>query len=263
MELQAKTTEMENGRKRLIGFYIAAGLFILLFGGMLLFVAPVMLYAITGWFAYAELGAHQIHDTLGAILLWAALLGVVAQLINAQKQVGGMQQALAVLIGLNGAMLLGNFPFPPMLIFLALAIITAVLHPAGRDLLPRFNNISLPLLGSALLTAVPLILFAASQIRLQLLNVPNDEHAEIGHWVIMGGYAITILLLSLLASLRPSGWRLPTWSTGILAILFGLASLVLHGASALSPFWGVVAILWGISFIILAEKTARQPVALD
>ena len=256
IELNAPPSKIRS--KRQIGFYIAGGLFVLLFVGMLTFVVPVLPIAITGWFSHTELAAHQIHDTLAAILLWSALVGVLLQAVRPNRQVGGMQQSLAVLLSINAAVLLGKFSFPPILIFLGLAVATAVFHPARHDLLPRFDRANWPLLGLALLAAIPLLLFASEQIRLQGLHIPNDTHAEVGHWALMGGYGIAILLLGLLAGLRPSGWRVPAWSAGLLAILMGFASLVLHGASALSPLWGVLAMVWGIVFIGASERIYRQ-----
>lgn len=243
--------------KRLLAFYGVAALFVLLFAGMLTFMVPVLPLAFTGWFDAAGLGAHQIHDTLAAVLLWAALVGVLAQFLRPRTQTGGMQQSLAVLVALNGAIVAGRFSFAPMLIFLGLAVMTATLHPAGRHLLPRPGRASYPLLAMTLLIALPVLLYASGQIGLQRLAIPDDPHGEFGHWVIMGGYALAIVFLSGLAGLRPTGWRVPAWSAGLLAILLGLASLVLDGASALSPLWSVIAIAWGGTYITLVEKVRR------
>lgn len=256
VELNAPVAQ--HGRKRQIAFYIVGGLFTLLFFGMLTFMVPLIPYAVTGWFSAEALGAHQIHDTMAAVLFCAILAGMLFQVRTPRSQVGGMQQTVAVLLGLNAVILLGNFFFPPMLIFLVLGILTAVLHPAGRRLLPKFERLNVPMLGLGLVAAVPLIIYAIAQIGLQRLGVPNDTHAEFGHWVVMAGYAVAIPLLALLAALRPSGWRVPAWSAGILAILFGLASLVMNGASAIEPLWGAAAILWGILFIGMSEKTVRS-----
>ena len=253
-EFELNAPVVENGRKRRIGFYLAGGLFVLVFVGMLTFVVPVLPLAITGWFSAETLGTHQIHDTLGTILLWPILIGVLVQAVQPEKQVGGMQQTVAVLIGVNAAIILGRFSFPPMLIFLALGLITAVLHPAGRQLLPQFNRVDIPLLGWSLVATVPALIFAANHIKIQQLASPTEEHAAVGHWVLMAGYTISVVLLAFLASLRPSQWRVPTWSAGILAVLFGLASLLLNGASAVSPLWSGFAIIWGITFIGLAER---------
>ncbi|WP_420629891.1 hypothetical protein [Candidatus Leptofilum sp.] len=115
------------------------------------------------------------------------------------------------------------------------------------------NRVDLLLLGWSLIVTVPAISFAASQIKIQQLASPLEEHVAAGHWVLMAGYTISVVLLAFLASLRPSQWRVPTWSAGILAVLFGLVSLFLNGASAVSLLWSGFAIIWGITFIGLAE----------
>jgi len=74
----------------------------------------------------------------------------------------------------------------------------------------------------------------------------------------MGAFNLIIVGLALVASLRPPGWRLPAWSAGLSAVLFGAASIANQGdASALNTYWSVLAIAWGIGFIMTAEVTRR------
>jgi hypothetical protein len=42
----------------------------------------------------------------------------------------------------------------------------------------------------------------------------------------MAAMALAIVRTGLLAALQTRGWRIPTWSAGTAAIVFGLASLV-------------------------------------
>jgi hypothetical protein len=105
---------------------------------------------------------------------------------------------------------------------------------------------------------MPLLLYAVAQIGLQRAAVPPDAHAEVGHWLLMGAYAITILFLGLVSATRPSGWRVPAWSTGLLAVFMGLLSALHPGQpSSVGVIWGLLAIIWGVLFITAAEWFGR------
>lgn len=243
-----------KGSKRIVAFYVVTALFGLLFTLMLTIMAPVLPAALTGWFQPDAFGAHRFHETVAAILLWLVPIGLLLQFVRPAQRVGAMQQVVLVLLGLNLVILAGGYSFPPMLIFLALALVVAALHPARGQLLPA----GVPdwrMFALALLAAVPLLVYATEQIGLQRLAVPGDEHGEFGHWVLMAGYAAAIILLSVVAAFRRPGWRAPAWSAGLLAMVLGLASLVMPGqASASSALWAVLAVVWGVAFIILSRK---------
>jgi hypothetical protein len=244
--------------RRRAAFYIPWILFIILFIALFGVAVPVLPFIVTGWIDPAALGAHLIHDMLASALLWAALLGMVAQARSPQAHVGGMLQALGVFLVMCLAIIAGAYFFPPPFIFLVLALVAAALHPARADLL-SWRGIGHP--APAALTAVaaiPLLLYAAAQIGLQRAAVPQDPHAEMGHWLLMGAYALTILFLAAVSVTRPSGWRLPAWSAGLLALLLGLVSL-LHPnqASGVGAAWGLLALGWGIMFVAAAEWSRR------
>ena len=86
-----------------------------------------------------------------------------------------------------------------------------------------------------------------------------EEVVHYGHWSAMGAFNLVIAGLALVAALRPPGWRLPAWSAGLSALLFGAASIANPGdASALNVYWSVLAIAWGVGFIVIAEVTKRE-----
>jgi hypothetical protein len=75
----------------------------------------------------------------------------------------------------------------------------------------------------------------------------------------MAAMAIAIVLASGLAALRTRGWRIPAWSAGTAAIVFGLATVVFpdqRGAEGRG--WGGVAIAGGVLFITVAELERRR-----
>lgn len=82
----------------------------------------------------------------------------------------------------------------------------------------------------------------------------DKKHVALGHYRNIAALSFIIVLLGLLASFRPSGWRLVAWITGFLPTVIGIASLALPNAeSSLGTIWSIVAIAWGVVFIALAE----------
>jgi Na+/H+ antiporter NhaD/arsenite permease-like protein len=74
--------------------------------------------------------------------------------------------------------------------------------------------------------------------------------------------AVTIVLTGLLAALRTRGWRIPAWSAGVAAIMFGLGSVVFPDQpGAVGRGWGGVAIVGGVLFIAAAEREVRRATA--
>jgi hypothetical protein len=84
----------------------------------------------------------------------------------------------------------------------------------------------------------------------------DQKHIAEGHYRNMAAFSFIVLLVGLLASLRPKGWRLAAWVAGGLQLLLGLTSVALPDAeSSLGLAWGLAAIVWGVTFIVAAERT--------
>lgn len=82
----------------------------------------------------------------------------------------------------------------------------------------------------------------------------DQEHVAIGHYRNMAVFSFIIILIGVLASFRPKGWRLAVWVAGVLPILLGVASVVLPAAeSSLGVAWGLAATAWGLAFIVVGE----------
>ena len=222
---------------------------------------------------FAEMGhftepRHRIHDLAFAFLFVPAIVGVLAQLRRPSRNVAGMLMALIPLVGLLLAVLLtvvlyGNFRTlqPPWLTVMAGALMATVLHPAGRHFLRSFSvtRVNRVLVALVAVAAVPLLVFASANIVLQ--GTVPDDHAAAGHYGFVAAFAVTVIGVGLLASLRPDGWRLTAWVAGLLPALLGVSSLVYPDAtSSLGPVWALAAIGWGAAFVATAERTRRTAV---
>lgn len=262
--LSRESSSEKVGRKRRIGFYAAAGLFLLISIAFFGLMANVLTYAFTGWFQAAELGIHQLHETLASAFFWSLIAGMIFTLVRPARTIGAIRQTLAILAAfvlILLASLSENLmgPLVMMSILLTLAVVTAALHPARQEILRLRERVQPWLLGLTVVAAVPLLPYALGQLQIQIGASAGDPHAEVGHWTIMSGYALAIVICGLLASLRSAGWRVPAWSAGILAVWFGLAStLFATQASAAGATWGIAAVIWGVLFVAAAEWTAAR-----
>jgi hypothetical protein len=101
--------------------------------------------------------------------------------------------------------------------------------------------------------ALPLVIYALEQAELQRIDF-SSEHAEFNHWVETSFYAVAVLLLGLVAALRPAANRLTAWCAGLGLAILGGASLALgHYASSFDGPWAWAALLGGLVFISVAE----------
>jgi hypothetical protein len=148
---------------------------------------------------------------------------------------------------------------PPWVTVGLAALIANVLHPTWRDFFRSFSvaRINRVMLALVIIAAVPLLVFASTNIGLQ--GTVPDDHARTGHYGFMGAFGFTVIGVGLLASLRPDGWRLTAWVAGLLPALLALASVVYPDAtSSLGLAWGLAAIAWGVTFVAAAEFIRRD-----
>ena len=114
------------------------------------------------------------------------------------------------------------------------------------------------MLAMVVLAAVPLVPYALGQAELQRTD-SSSEHAAFFHWVESSFYAIAILLLGLLAAVRPAQFRMAAWMAGLaLAILGGASLLLAEYASAIETPWSWAALLGGFAFVAVGEWEGRR-----
>lgn len=258
--------------KRLVLFWIVAVVFVLLLLSDILQSRPwYLLVPITVWGGWGEVGqhpSHAIHMLMVALLHWAIIAAVLAQLSRPERRVGSAWTYLILgFVTLTIALTMAELPpeaVPILIGVLIFSVIAFVVHPA--PVRAKFATVARPsrVLGLLLIVAaVPLILFALDNFALQAASGPGDEHWEFGHWTFMGIYPIVTLLIGAVAASKVSGWRLPGWIAGAMVALHGLGSLVLPGASALGTVWAIAAIVWGVGFIVAVEAEAGQAKGVD
>jgi hypothetical protein len=219
-----------------------------------------------GHFTEAE---HRVHDLTYGFIFVPVVVGIVAQLRRPTTNVATMVMALIPWVALTFAAALSGTPFVILsaqsLLPAVLTVFSALLHPAGRDFFRSFSvqRFNWMMLGLVIVAALPLLGFAFTNIELQ--TTVADEHAGQGHYAFMAAFSFTAIGIGALASLRPAGWRLAAWATGLLPALLGFTSLVYADvASSLDFGWAVAATAWGIAFVSVAEltKDAESPTAM-
>ena len=233
------------------------------FNGLMVFLMmlEVDLPGAFGQMTHFQEPHHRIHDLTFGFLFIPAIVGILAQARRPVKNVAGQVMALIPTVSLLIVLLItalgGNTRMlqPPWVTVGAAALIALGLHPAGRDFFSSFrisrtNGMTAALVAVA---AVPLLLFAATNLRLQVSVA--DDHAAAGHYGFMAAFSLTILGVGLLASLRPDGWRLTAWVAGLLPALLGLVSLIYPVTSSLSLPWALAAVAWGAGFVVMAERS--------
>ncbi len=136
---------------------------------------------------------------------------------------------------------------------LAIAL-TGLLHPARGQLFRPTGRVDGLLAVVALVAAAPVAVLAA-----HLGGVASDLTGERQLDVIAGYHAIISLpFLGLLAALRTPGWRLPAIGAGVVATVYGVASLMWPDDTGSAGVVGLVAVALGAGFTALAFRTAGR-----
>ena len=204
--------------------------------------------------------SHRTHDLTYGLLFTTAVVGLLAQLRRPTRNVAGMLMALVPWAGLLVAAVLstdaGVIRSAERILVAAGTVTAAVLHPARGHFFRSFSaqRLNWVMLALVVVAAVPVLALASTYVGLQ--GTATNDHAAMGHYGFMAAFAFTVLGVGLLASLRPEGWKLTAWVTGLLPVLLGLASLVYRDVdSSLTPVWAFAAIAWGVVFVTAAELT--------
>lgn len=243
--------ELEQAAWRAYAFRISLWALI----AVLYFFSPFVL-VVLGWFQepFSDLGgaesvSHRVHEVLFGVIFAQAMVGAVSQLRNPIGRRAGMLQTLAALLGFVAALAaIGEVELLGVS-FVALAIVATVLHPAGRV---DWRGSWHPLPGLVLLAfsgAVPLVVMATDNFA--KASVQAADHLT--HWGGVAAFAIVQLLLAIIASFRPPGYRLVAGSVGAAGLVYLAASFLFpFDASARPQFFALWLGIWSLSWLVVA-----------
>jgi hypothetical protein len=241
---------------RRMAFTAWAAILVLLFGVMLFGLTSLAL----AWFQPLEGVAGPVTELgYGALVGIILTVGVASQLRAPERRIAGVQQAALVVPALliGSALAADTQNVEAAAIVLVGVGILLMVHPARADFFRRGTAPSRPLCAIAVVGALPSLAYAIEMGR-QAQDLVGPPH-HVQRLSTMAAMAIAIVLIGLLASLRTRGWRVPAWSAGIAAVVFGLASAAYPdhpGAAGMG--WGGLALAGGILFIAVAEREARR-----
>ncbi|MDP9492470.1 MAG: hypothetical protein M3P42_09790 [Actinomycetota bacterium] len=249
----------QASRSRRIAFKAWAAILAAVFGVVFFGLTSLVL----AWFQEVEGVAGPVTD-LGYGVLYGIILttGVLVQLRGPERKIAGVQQAFLVIsaLGIGSAIASDSQDLVPALILLPAIGILLALHPAREEFFRRGAAPSRSLLAIAVIGAVPLVAYAL-EMGAQARDLVGPPH-HVQRLSTMAAMAVAILLTGLLAALQTRGWRIPAWSAGAGAIVFGLASVAFGDtAGAVGPGWAGGATAGGVLFIAVAESEARRATA--
>jgi hypothetical protein len=246
---------------KLIAFRIIAGLF-----GALSIISSIA-FAIPV-FTNEEDKIHSFH-ILGSLPVFVLVTGVaMVVLVIRPTDVVALRIAWAVTIGTVIAsifgedFLSGSYYVAPIV----LALLTILAPAPTRNELLRFGSPTIALLSLAIVAAIPAIIYAWDQARVQPLGDPMHDptgHWEFHHWTGIAGTALALVLAGIVAAFRPPGDRMWIWVVGLATMVFGAAGVIFSDEvrypSTVGTLWGLIVLFAGLVFIAVAELADRAP----
>ena len=241
---------------RRVAFTAWAAIVVLVFGVIFFGLTSLAL----AWVSPLEGVAGPVTELGYGILVGIILtVGVASQLLAAELKIAGVQQAaLAVPALLIGSALAADSQNLEAAAIVAVGVgILVALHPARAEFPRRGSGLSRPLLAIAAVGGLASIAYAIEMGR-QAQDLVGPPH-HVQRLATMAAMAIAIVLVGVLASFRTRGWRIPAWSAGVAAVVFGVASVAYpNHPGAAGMAWGGATLAGGILFIAVAEREARR-----
>ncbi len=256
-------------RTRRVAFRICVTLFVLFYAFLIGAASGLLGTDGSTW----DEQSHRVHHVGISLFIGIVVVGLLAQLRAPERNIASFQQAVVGVLAIQIVNLIvgdpdnygGNVGIidPVFLIFLVPVGILAALHPARASLFRSGLGMSRTLAGMALAAAVPLAIYGVEQALVQRNSWPPTSDPHHTKWAWMASFAFAIPLVGLVAAARTEGWRVPAYSAGIAAIVFGLVSVLYPGhASSVGRMWGSLSILGGTAFMIASVWEARWGRAL-
>lgn len=231
--------------------------------GMLAFfglVTPILRFGVLSWVNPQAVAGHVVHSVADSSLLLLPIIGLALQFVGPRRRAAGVQAAILVMGVVTAVTAVALPQFAPVMgLFLLLSLAAGALHPARGQVFGLRGPISywgVALSGVALAASIG---FIVQHMQLQMTAGPADEHAQFGHWAMTAALALSVPLLGALGSLGNAGRRIPAVGAAVLAILYGLAS-ILHPvmASSLGVTGGAIALLWAALYLVATERRRER-----
>lgn len=201
---------------------------------------------------------HAVHNAVVASLLLVLTAPPMIAVARApERAIRPLVILAALTVAGLAAMAMALTPDPFILPVLVLIGVLWWLAPNREGAVPP-GRWSVVMLVLVLAGAVLLLPYAVEQAGFQRTDQTSD-HAAFFHWVEMAFTAAGIVLVGLVAALRPATFRLATWCAGMALAVLGAASVLFaQHASALASPWGWAAFVGGLAFIAVGEWEARR-----
>jgi hypothetical protein len=205
---------------------------------------------------------HAVHNAVVASLLLVLTAPPMVAVARApERALRPLVILLALTVAGLAAMAVALTPDPFILPVLVMIGVLWWLAPTREGAIPP-GRMSLVMIGLVTASAVLLLPFAVEQAGLQRTDRTSD-HAAFYHWVEMAFTATGIVLVGLVAAVRPAAFRMATWTAGLALLVLGAASVLFsQHASALADPWCWAALLGGPAFIAVGEWEARRSAPL-
>lgn len=245
---------------KLIAFRIIAGLF-----GALSIVSSI-LFAIPA-LTDEEDKAHSFH-VLGALPVFVLITGLaMVVLVYRPTDVTALRLAWAVTLGTVIASIIGgDFFSGSYYVALGVVVLLTIFAPDPGALL-RFGSPSIALLCLAIVAAIPAIVYAWDNARIQTQVDPMNDptgHWEFHHWSGIAGVALALVLAGVVVAFRHPGDRMWIWTVGLATMLFGAAGVIFSDEvrypSSIGTLWGLIVLFAGLVYIAVAEIADRATV---
>jgi hypothetical protein len=244
-------------RGRLLAFRIIAGLF-----GVL-----TLLVTIGSAIPVLTTEKDKVHSfhVLGSLPVYVLLTGLpLVVLAMRPMDVVALRVAWAVAIGTSVAAFIGqDFLSGLYVIAPAVLLILTFLSPTRSEVL-RFGSPTVALLSLAVLGAIPAIIYAWNNARIQLEIDPSHDmtgHWSGHHWTGIAGAALALVVVGAILAFRRSGDRMWIWAAGIATMLFGAMGMIfsdsLRYPSSIGTLWGLLVLFVGLVYIGVAEVADR------
>ena len=201
---------------------------------------------------------HAVHNAVVASLLLVLTAPPMIAVARAPERAIHPLVILGVLaIAGLFAMALALTPDPFILPVLILIGVLWWLAPTREGAVPP-GRMSVAMVALVIASAVLLLPYAIDQAGLQRTDHTSD-HAAFYHWVETSFTAAGIVVVGLVAALRPRAFRMATWCAGLALAILGAASVLFADhASALASPWGWAALIGGLAFVLVGEGEARR-----